>query len=75
MNDLAQQLSGYLNQGYYVVMEVKIPNGQHWVAITGIEENGTIRMADPARNVDILSPEVYPAILNLPHTIGLFQAR
>lgn len=40
-------LQGLLNQGYYVVAEVKGNTGQHWVAIDGIDGN-TILMMDPA---------------------------
>lgn len=40
-------LQGLLDQGYYVVAEVKGNTGQHWVAIDGIDGN-TILMMDPA---------------------------
>lgn len=40
-------LQGLLDQGYYVVAEVKGNTGQHWVAIDGIN-GSTILMMDPA---------------------------
>lgn len=40
-------LQSLLNQGYYVVAEVKGNTGQHWVAIDGIDGNN-ILMMDPA---------------------------
>ncbi len=40
-------LQGLLDQGYYVVAEVKGNTGQHWVAIDGIDGNN-ILMMDPA---------------------------
>lgn len=41
-----QTLANLLNQGYYVVAEVKGNTGQHWVAIDGIDGNN-IMMMDP----------------------------
>lgn len=46
----AQKLSSLqnlLNQGYYVVAEVKGSTGQHWVAVDGINGNNVLMM-DPA---------------------------
>lgn len=40
-------LQGLLDQGYYVVAEVKGNTGQHWVAIDGIN-GSTVLMMDPA---------------------------
>lgn len=40
-------LANLLNQGYYVVAEVKGNTGQHWVAINSISGD-TINMMDPA---------------------------
>lgn len=40
-------LQGLLDQGYYVVAEVKGNTGQHWVAVDGIN-GSTILMMDPA---------------------------
>lgn len=40
-------LQNLVDQGYYVVAEVKGNTGQHWVAIDGIDGN-TILMMDPA---------------------------
>lgn len=40
-------LQNLLNQGYYVVAEVKGNTGQHWVAIDGIDGNNVLMM-DPA---------------------------
>ncbi len=40
-------LKGLLDQGYYVVAEVKGNTGQHWVAIDGIDGNNVLMM-DPA---------------------------
>ena len=42
-----QAIQNLLNQGYYVVAEVKGNTGQHWVAIDGINGN-TVLMMDPA---------------------------
>ena len=39
-------LANLINQGYYVVAEVKGNTGQHWVAVLSID-NGRIIMADP----------------------------
>lgn len=42
-------ITQYLNQGYYLAIEVKgaTPGNQHWVAITGISGNNVI-IVDPA---------------------------
>lgn len=40
-------LQNLLDQGYYVVAEVKGNTGQHWVAVDGINGN-TVLMMDPA---------------------------
>ena len=39
-------LANLLNQGYYVVAEVKGNTGQHWVAVVSVD-NGKITMMDP----------------------------
>ena len=41
-----QTLTELLNQGYYVVAEVKGNTGQHWVAVLATE-GGEVTMADP----------------------------
>ena len=41
-----QRIQELLDQGYYVVSEVKGNTGQHWVAIDSVS-NDTIRMMDP----------------------------
>ena len=41
-----QRIQELLDQGYYVVAEVKGNTGQHWVAIDSVS-NDTIRMMDP----------------------------
>ena len=40
-------MQNLLNQGYYVVAEVKGSTGQHWVAVDGINGNNVLMM-DPA---------------------------
>lgn len=47
--DKLNTLKSLLDDGYYVVAEVKGNTGQHWVAVDNID-NGTIRMLDPASN-------------------------
>ena len=42
-----ETIRNLVNQGYYVVVEVKGNTGQHWVAVDGVDGN-TILMMDPA---------------------------
>lgn len=42
-----ETIRNLVNQGYYVVVEVKGNTGQHWVAVDGVSGN-TILMMDPA---------------------------
>ena len=42
-----------LNQGYYVVAEVKGNTGQHWVAIDGIDGNRVLMMDPGSQATDM----------------------
>ncbi len=48
-------ISKYLNDGYYLTVEVKgaTPGNQHWVAVIGIDANNII-MVDPATNHTVM---------------------
>lgn len=48
-------ISKYLNDGYYLTVEVKgaTPGNQHWVAVIGIDANNVI-MVDPATNHTVM---------------------
>ncbi len=54
------QLQSLLNQGYYVVAEVKGNTGQHWVAVDGIKD-GNVIMMDPASNSNNMWSQYNPA--------------
>ncbi len=44
---IANELAGYINQGYYIVLSVR--NDAHWVAIDTVTD-GEVYMIDPAQN-------------------------
>ena len=44
---ITNQLAGYINQGYYIVLSVR--NDAHWVAVDTITDN-EVYMFDPAQN-------------------------
>lgn len=50
-NEKLALITQYVNAGYFVIEEVKgaTPGNQHWVAVTGVNNNNVI-MVDPASN-------------------------
>ena len=55
-----QAIKNLLNQGYYVVAEVKGNTGSHWVAIDEVNGNSVLMM-DPAREATDMWAEYDPA--------------
>ena len=55
-----EAIKNLLDQGYYVVAEVKGNTGSHWVAIDGVSGN-TVLMMDPARQATDMWAEYDPA--------------
>lgn len=54
-----QAIKNLLDQGYYVVAEVKGNTGSHWVAIDGVN-GSTVLMMDPAREATDMWAEYDP---------------
>lgn len=63
------RIKGLLEQGYYVVAEVKGDTGQHWVAIDGIQGNDVLMM-DPASNSKIMWNQYNPVNTS---TLGYYK--
>ena len=50
-----QAIQNLLNQGYYVVAEVKGSTGEHWVAIDGIDGDKVLMMDPGSQSTDMWS--------------------
>ena len=50
-----QAIQNLLNQGYYVVAQVKGYDGEHWVAIDGIDGNRVLMMDPGSQSTDMWS--------------------
>lgn len=46
-------IKSYIDQGYYVILRVKTSSGQHWVAVTGVTNDG-IQMVDPGSDATMV---------------------
>ncbi len=57
-NGKINTIKSYIDQGYYVILRVKTSTGQHWVAVTGVTNDG-IQMVDPGSDATSVWDE-YP---------------
>lgn len=71
-NIKADTIAKWISEGYYLVVRVKYVTGQHWVAITGVE-NGRVIMADPGDNTSTDMYSRYPETQGHALTIKRFR--
>lgn len=71
-NVKADTIAQWISEGYYLVVRVKYNTGQHWVAITGVE-NGNVIMADPGDSSSTNMYSRYPETQGHNLTIKRFK--
>lgn len=71
----AKALAGYIEQGYYPVVEVKKGGcGQHWVAVISVK-GSEITIADPGKDNTKLNGSTYPCFVSSSHYVALFKVK